>query len=142
MNSNSRRSFAAILVTLGVAWDSSALAADYRVEFGAESRTGKDAATLECRFDKICAAKLGSMGLKVNIYVFRSESERASINLYGGDLSCCFFAGAADSITVSSRRPLSRVPFFKGARARGGLFIENELVGTLYFRFNFSRDHI
>jgi hypothetical protein len=29
------------------------------------------------------------------------------------------------------------VPFFKGARAKGGLFIQNERVGTLYLRFQF-----
>jgi hypothetical protein len=29
------------------------------------------------------------------------------------------------------------VPFFKGASARGGLFIQNERIGTLYLRFHF-----
>jgi hypothetical protein len=142
MDSRSRRSFATLLVILGGAWNSSAIAADYRVEFGAETPTGKDAATLECRFSEICSGKLESLNLTVSIYAVRSKLERAYINLDGSDLSCCLFAGAADSITVNLRRPLSRVPFFKGIRAKGGLFIENERAGMLYIRFNLSRDRI
>ena len=116
---------------------SSVLAADYSVDFGAETNAGKDAGTLTCPFGQVCDAKMESIGLRVSIDVFRSDPERAHVRLYGGDLSCCYFAYAADSITVDPRKPLSRVPFFKGARARGGLFIQNEPAGTLYLRFHF-----
>ncbi len=143
VDSNSRSSINAILVTLGIfVLGSSALAADYRVDFGAETSAGKDAGTLNCLFDKICGTKLESLGLRVSVYMSRREPERASINLYGGDPSCCFFAGAADSMAINSLQPLSRVPFFEGAGARGGLFIENQRAGTLYLRFNFFRDRI
>jgi len=113
------------------------LAADYSVDFGVETDAGKDAGSLTCLFDEICDAKLESLGLIVSLIVFRSNPERASVHLRGGDLSCCYFDGAADSIAIDPRKPLSRVPFFKGARARGALFIENERVGTLYLRFDY-----
>jgi hypothetical protein len=85
----------------------------------------------------MCSAKIESLGLIVSIHVFRNEPERASVSLYGGDLGCCYFDGAAGEKIIDPRKPLSRVPFFKGARARGGLFIQNERVGTLYLRFDY-----
>jgi hypothetical protein len=134
---NLRNPITAILVLLGIFLSgTSVLAADYSVDFGAETDAGRDAGTLTCLFGQICRAKMESIGLRVSIDVFRSEPERAIVHLYGGDPSCCYFAYAADNTIVDPRKSLSRVPFFKGAEAKGGLFIENEPAGTLYLRFD------
>src|SRR5258708_29012263 len=117
MRSNARSPITAVLALLGILLSGcSALAEDYSVDFGVETDAGKDAGTLTCLFGETCDAKLELLGLRVSIYVFRSEPGRASVYLYGGDLSCCYFAYAADSIHIDTREPLSRVPFFKGAR--------------------------
>lgn len=114
-----------------------ALAADYTADFGVDTDVGRDAGTLNCVFDEICTAKLELFGLRVSISVFRNEPERASVSLYSDDLSCCYFDGAADRKIVDPRKPVSRLMLFKGARARGNLFIENKPVGTLYLRFDY-----
>ena len=113
------------------------LAAGYSVDFGAETDAGKDAGSLVCLFDETCAAKVESLGLRISIIVFHSNPERAYVDLHGGDLSCCYFAGAARDTIIDPRQPLSRVPFFKGAAAKGALFIQNDRAGTLYLRFHF-----
>ena len=144
MRSNARNPIAAILTLLGVllsgspvlAADYPVLAADYSVDFGAETDAGKDAGTIACTVGRTCIAKMESLGLTVTFFLLRSQSERVRVDLYGGDRGCCYFAGAADSIDVDARKPLSRMSFYRGIRARGALLIENERVGTLYLRFN------
>jgi hypothetical protein len=132
VRSNARNPIAAILTLLGVLLSGSpALAADYSVDFGAEIDVGKDAGTIACTVGRTCIAKMESLGLTITFFVLRSQSERVRVELYGGDRGCCYFAGAADSIDVDPRKPLSR-----GIRARGALLIENERMGTLYLRFN------
>jgi hypothetical protein len=131
---------AVLLVTLLTSGAS--LAADYSVEFGAETPAGKDAGTLDCRLDQVCYAKMPSLGLTVSLDVSRSDPTEANVGFYGGDLSCCYFGNDRDTITVYSREPLSPIPFFKGAGARGNLFIEHERAGTLYLRFHFRKDDI
>jgi hypothetical protein len=115
---------------------SPASADDYSVDFGVETEAGKDAGTLACRFGRTCDASMETLGLRVTILVFRDSPERVTVHLYGRDLSCCYFEYAADSITIDPRKPLFRVPFFKGTRARGGLYVENVREGTLYLRFH------
>jgi hypothetical protein len=137
------RWFTAILAVLAtLLLSGSTLAADYDVEVGAETSAGKDAGVLRCVFDKLCAVPLPALGLKASIYISRKEPGLADVSLYGDDPSCCYFTDASDSIDVDSAKPASRVPFFRGARARGGLFIRNERAGTLFFRFHFLRDKI
>lgn len=137
MRSNARSPITATLALLCVlASGSSASAANYSVDFGAETDAGRDAGSLACQVGQTCAADMKSLGLRITFLVFRSEPERVTIHLYGRGLSCCYFAGAADSIDIDPRKPLSGISFYRGARARGGLFIENERVGTLYLRFN------
>jgi hypothetical protein len=120
-----RTPITAILVLLGTLLSASfALAEDYSVDFGADTVRGRDAGTLHCRFGYICDAKMESLGLIVSVDTSR------------GDLGCCYFAGAAGSMTIDPRKSLYRVPLFKGAGARGALFIENERMGTLYLRFH------
>ena len=138
MRSNARSLIIAVLVALGILLSNSPVLADgYGVDFGAETDAGKDGGSVMCPFDEVCIAKMESLGLRVSMSVFRGNRRRAYVNLYGRDLSCCYFEAAADSITIDPRLPLSRVPFFKGSRARGALFIENERVGTLYLRFHY-----
>jgi hypothetical protein len=118
--------------------DGSARAEDYSMDFGAETPAGRDAGTVACVFGETCAGNMDTLGLSVNVYVFRSEVDRASVHLYGRRyLRLFYFNYAADSVAIDTRKPVSRVPFFKGERARGGLYIENERVGTLYLRFHF-----
>ncbi len=117
--------------------DGCALAADYNIDFGVETTAGKDAGTLTCLFDEVCSAKVKLPGLGISIFVSRSEPELASVRLHGDELNCCYFDGAADSKIIDPRTPVSRVAIFKGASARGALFIENEHIGTLYLRFDY-----
>lgn len=136
-----RSSAAAILVLLLLSTLSSvshAVADDYRVDFGAETDRGRDAGTIDCRFDRSCHAELKSLGFSVYVRIRRGDASRlAHVSLSGYELGCCYFADASDSITVPSSNSPSRVPLFKGMRARGALFIENQRVGTLYLRFHF-----
>jgi hypothetical protein len=137
VKSNARSLITAILALLCVlASGSSAPAANYSVDFGAETGAGKDAGSLVCLVGRTCTAEMESLGLRITFLVFRSEPERVTVHLYGRDLSCCYFTGAADSIDIDPRKPLSGMSFYRGGRATGGLFIENERVGTLYIRFN------
>lgn len=139
MKVNPRRPIVATLTLLVAVLSGSPASADgYSVDFGVETEAGKDAGTLACRFGQTCDATLETLGLRVTILVFRSSPERVTVHLYGRDLSCCYFEYAADSMTIDRRKTLYRVPFFKGVRARGGLYIENERTGTLYLRFHFS----
>ena len=118
-----------------------ALAADYSVDFGAEIGARKDAGTLDCQFAKSCRGELESLGLWITFLVFRSDPERLIVHMYGSrDIICCYFAYAADKVVVDPRRRIAPVPFFKGGGARGGLYIENKRVGTLYLRFNSHLD--
>jgi hypothetical protein len=137
MRSNARSLIAAILAALGILLSGSPLLADgFSVDFGAETRAGKDAGSVVCGFEEPCVAKMESLGLRLTINIFRSERQRAYVHLYGRDhIDCCYFEAASDSIVIDPRQALSRVPFFRGRRARGELFIENERVGTLYLRF-------
>lgn len=115
------------------------LAADFSVDFGADTDRGRDAGSLDCRFGRVCSARMESLGLTFSVDIFRGDPVRARVRLYGSDANCCFFADAADSMTIDTYKPLSRVPFFKGARARGGLFVQNERVGALYLKFRLPR---
>ena len=77
-----------------------------------------------------------SLGLIVSVDTSRADPPSAHIRLNGGDPGCCYFAGAAGSMTIDPHNSLYRVPLFRGAGARGSLFIENERMGTLYLRFH------
>lgn len=137
MRSNVRNPIVAVLALLAtLASGSPTLAADYSVDFGAETSAGKDAGSLTCAFERTCIAEMKSLGLTISLRLVRSEPERANVMLYGTESGCCLFAGAADSINVDPRKPLSRMSFYRGIKARGALLIENERVGTLYLRFN------
>jgi hypothetical protein len=140
MRSNARNfitaNFVTAIVLLGALLSgSSALAADYSIDFGAETSSGKDAGSLACVFAEACIAEMKSLGLRATISVYRNTPERALVYLYGYEPRIYYFDGAADTITLDMRKSLHAVPFFKGVAARGGLFIENERVGTLYIRF-------
>jgi hypothetical protein len=137
LRGNARSLIIAILALVGTLLsNNSVLAADYSVDFGAETDAGRDAGSLMCRVGETCSADMESLGLYITFLVFRSEPERVTVHLYGRGPGCCYFAGAADSVHVDPRKPLSRMSFYRGARARGALLIENERVGTLYLRFH------
>jgi hypothetical protein len=69
----------------------------YRVDFGIKTKAGEESRTITCQFGEMCCETVAAMGLRVGILIFRSHRERATVHVYGGDLSCCYFIGAADS---------------------------------------------
>jgi hypothetical protein len=82
--------------------------------------------------------KHGFVGIERKRLRISQRGRSRSVHLYGRRyLRLFYFDYAADSVAIDTRKPVSRVPFFKGERARGGLHIENERVGTLYLRFHF-----
>jgi hypothetical protein len=137
VRSNVRSLITAIAALLGIlVWSGSALADDYSVDVGIEIDAAKDAGTIGCVFEQECTAKLDSFELKVRIYVYRRDLDRARVYLSSGDLICCYFDYAVDSTVVDRRNSVLRLPLFKGMRARGGLYIQNKRVGSLYLRFH------
>ena len=133
----------ALLAVLGTALACSLLssnivrAADYSIDFGVDTvDAGKDAGSLTCQLKQICIVKMEPLGLSVSVHLSWKESGQAVIRLKNDDRSCCYFAGGGESVTIDARTPVSQLPFFKGTAPRGGLFIQNERVGTLYLRFH------
>jgi hypothetical protein len=116
-----------------------ALAEDYTVDFGAETKAGRESGTLHCRLNEFCDAKMQSLKLRISLQVLRSYPSEADVYLFSSELSCCYFANDRIDITVYPREQLSPLPFFKGA-GRGNLYIEKERAGTLYLRFHFRQD--
>ena len=140
MRSYARNLTAACLGLVGILLSTNVvLAADFSVDFGADTEQGRDAGSLDCRFGQVCSARMESLGLTFSVDIFKGDSLRAHVRLYGHDPGCCYFADAAGSITIDPSKPPSPVPFFKGARARGGLFVQNERVGALYLKFRLPR---
>jgi hypothetical protein len=131
--------FAAVsAVLVSLCSNNPALASDYRIEVGAETGTGKDAGAQRCTLAKLCTARLEALKLNVRVYMPRRGRAEATVFLDGDEIGCCYFTGAVDStVVVAPDTSVTRLPFFKGARARGGLFIQNESAGVLYLRFNF-----
>jgi hypothetical protein len=90
-----RSQLAAILALLGaLVGTSPALANDYSVDFGVETKAGKDAGSLTCQLDQTCSGELESLGLRVSILLYGSpydRGDRASIHLNDRDFSCCYF---------------------------------------------------
>ena len=80
---------------------------------------------------------MDAQGLEFSLLISRRD-HTALVRLNGADVGCCYFTYAKDSIVIDTRTPLSWVPIFKGMRSKGGLFVENERAGTLYFKFHFS----
>jgi hypothetical protein len=124
-----------LLASTGRSW-----ADDYDVDFGAEVRGAKDAGSVRCRFDQVCSADIEAFGLWLTIIVLPYETRSATIHLYGSELSCCYFVGAADFVNIDPAKPLSIVPFYRGRPAQGALFIQNEYAGTLYIRIRLHRN--
>lgn len=140
MSNCTRSPVTAFLACFGILLSANVvLAADFSVEFGADTEQGRDAGSLDCRFGQVCSARMKSLGLTFSVDIFKGDPLHARVRLYGRDLSCCYFADAADTITIDPSKPSSPVPFFKGARARGGLFVQNERAGALYLKFRLPR---
>jgi hypothetical protein len=118
-----------------LASNSSARGADYSVDIGVDTTAGRDAATLECRFDEACRQKLEPFKLRVEVRVSSRYRDRVNIWMDSEEAGCCYFETAAPKIVIDLRDKLSPLPIFRGARARGALFIQNERVGTLHLRF-------
>jgi hypothetical protein len=110
-------------------------AADYIVEIGADTLSGKDASSLICRFDQTCRGELKALGLEVSIDLRHNESWIASLRIDSHDIGCCYFGSGRDKVVIDPRETLHQLPIFKGARERGGMVIENEYVGALYLKF-------
>lgn len=119
-----------------LASNSSAWGADYSADIGIDTTTaGRDAGTLECRFDEACRQKFEPFKLRVEVRVSSRYRNSVNIRMDSEQPGCCYFETAAPSIVIDLRDELSPLPIFRGARARGALFIQNERVGTLHLRF-------
>jgi hypothetical protein len=116
-----------------------ACAQDYRVDFRIETAAGREAGSASCSFDRLCESEAKSLGFRFNVELFRDSPERAYVHMYG-DASCCFFAGAARSVTLDPGKPLLQVPFFKGRASNGDEWVENTYSGELYLIFNPRRN--
>ena len=131
-----RAQFVAALAIIGpLLPGGAARAADYTVEIGADTLSGKDASSLICRFDRTCHGELKALGLRVAIDLRHDESWIGSLRIYGHDIGCCYFGSGRDKVTIDPREAWHQLPIFKGARERGGMVIENEYVGALYLKF-------
>jgi hypothetical protein len=131
-----RSRFIIVLVVVGMLLSGGvAQAADYVVEIGADTRMGKDAGSLICRFDQTCHGELKALGLQVAIDLRRNKSWIASLRIYGHDIGCCYFWSGRDKAIIDPRDALHQLSIFKGAGERGGMVIENEYVGALYLKF-------
>jgi hypothetical protein len=138
VKNRARSSISAIAALLAVLLSGRvAIAEDYSIDFGADIDRGRDAGTVYCRFGQLCHAEMESLGLTVTVDMSRRDAVWAHVGLSSRELECCYFAEAGESMTIDPRQPLSRLPLFKGARARGELFIETQRVGILYLRFHF-----
>lgn len=115
-----------------------ALALDYSLEFGADTKQGRDAGSLDCRFGQACRAKMESLGVSVHVKISR-EPAFADVSMEGDDPGCCYFENGRNATVIDARKPMSRVPIFKGIGSRGNLFVQNEHVGFLFLRFHFDR---
>jgi hypothetical protein len=113
---------------------SSVFATEYTVDVGVDTRGGRDAQTLECMPGNTCSAKLEPFKLKIDVHVSRRNSSRVLVSMRSDQPGCCYFDDAVRSIWIDLEKNLS-LPIYEGQQARGGLFIENERVGFLYFRF-------
>lgn len=136
MRSYARNPIVASLALVGIFLSANVVpAADFSVDFGADTEQGRDAGSLDCRFGQVCHARTESLGLTFSVDIFRGDPVRARVRLYGSDPNCCYFADATSSIAIDPFKPPFRVPFFKGGRARDGMFVQNERVGALYLKF-------
>src|SRR5215472_5451690 len=131
--------FAAVCAVLAsLCSNNRALASDYRIEVGVETGAGNDVGAQNCTLAEVCTVRFKALKLNVRVYVSRRGSAEATVYVDGDEIGCCYFTGAVDStVVVAPDTGVAQLPFFKGARARGGLFIQNEPVGTLYLRLNF-----
>lgn len=136
---NSATVILALCVVGALLSNSAAVADGYSLDFGAETDRGRDAGTVNCRFDQACVGKLGSLGLTVRVEVSRGKSPYANVRLDGDNPDCCYFAGPANSIVVDPEKPRP-VPLHRGTGPRGGLFVQNERVGALYLKFRLPRE--
>jgi len=131
---------AAVLIFLAAG--SSALADGYGIDDAVKTSAGSDTGTVECSFDERCAVTFDSLKLKLDVSVSHNDPARARLNLSGDTLDCCFFENAVSKFTVDARLSLIRQRLFKGQRARGLLYLQNEYVGDLYLRFHFRGNHL
>jgi hypothetical protein len=113
----------------------SARAADYMVDIGADTMSGKDTSKSICWFDQTCHGELKELGLQVDIDLRRAMARIARLRLHGRSLGCCYFEYGRDETAVDLRAALHREPIFKGEKARDGMKIENGYVGSLYLKF-------
>lgn len=130
-----------MLAVIGALPSGAVHAADYTVEIGADTRMGKDAGSLTCRYDSLCEGELKAVGLRLTVHLRRPPLGPASVSLSGDDLGCCYFGDGRDKISLDPREPLHRLPIFKGERERGGMVVQNEPVGELYLRFRLPKQN-
>jgi hypothetical protein len=118
------------VLTCGVA-----RAADYVVEIGADTQSGKDASSLICWFDHPCHGELKELGLQVDIDLRRTMSRIARLRLHSRSPDCGYFEYGRDKTAIDLRVALHPEPIFRGEEARDGMIVENERAASLCLKF-------
>lgn len=131
-----RNRFAIVLVVVGALLSGGvAHAADYVVQIGADTESGKDASSWICWFDHTCRGELKELGLQVDINVRRALLRIARLRLHGRSPGCCTFEHGRAETAIDLHDTFHHEPIFKGEKAGDGMIVENARVGSLYLRF-------
>jgi hypothetical protein len=133
---SSKLAIAVILATFFV--NRLALAEGYTVEFAVEVGDRQDGGSVKCQFDRLCIVTAEKLRLNFDVSVSRDDPDRALLNV-DGDSGCCLLEGAVRTLAVETDQPRLRLRLFVGQPAKCLEFIENQYVGSLYLKFQFSR---
>jgi hypothetical protein len=114
-----------------------ALAESYIVDFAVEVGDRQDGGSVECQFDRLCTVTAEKLRLNFDVSVSRDDPDRALLNV-DGDSGCCLLEGAVRTLAVETDQPRLRLRLFVGQPAKGLEFIENQYIGSLYLKFQFS----
>jgi hypothetical protein len=133
-----KRAIAVVLAMLLIS--SGALAQDYAVDFAIDMHGRQDSGAVECRVGSRCAVRVDSLRLKFQVVIYRGRLDRAYVTL-DGNSGCCLFEGAASTLSVVPEGSLRQHRLFVGQEAgdKSLVYIQNQHMGDLYLKFQFSK---
>ena len=95
-------------------------AADYVVEIGADTASGKDASSSVCWFDHTCHGELRELGLQVDIDLRRAMSRIARLRLHSRSPNCCYFEYGRDETAIDLHGAFHQEPILKVKKQGAG----------------------
>jgi hypothetical protein len=133
-----RRALAAVVAILLTS--SNALGQGYIVNFAIDMHDRRETGAVECRVGSRCTVHLDSLRLRLQVVIYLGRLDRAHVTL-DGDSGCCLFEGATSTLSLVPDEPLGRHRLFVGQEAsdKSLVYIQNQHVGDLYLKFQFSR---